>query len=67
VTSKFTAEKWLNEAALAFRGQVAPPKGQNPTEVCNMKPKKVSITIVDEKIQEAIERSRKFAEDFLRS
>lgn len=61
-THKFSAESWLREFAKTFNGQVAPPKGQDPKEACNMKEKRVDLEEFDGLLSEAIENARKFAE-----
>lgn len=51
---------WLKEFALVFKAQVAAPKGQNPSEVCNMKGKKIS-TQFEEQLELALHMAQKFA------
>ena len=60
---KFSAESWLREFAKTFNAQVAPPKGQDPKEACNMKEKRVDLEDFDRILNEAIENARKFAEN----
>lgn len=64
VSDHFDAERWLREFAVVFKSQVSPPKGQNSTEVCNMKGKKVS-TLFEEQLEEAIDRAQAFASQHL--
>ena len=60
ITQEFNAEKWLMQVSSVFKGQLSPPKGQNPEEVCNMKPRKIKASIVDEQISKAISIAKKF-------
>lgn len=65
ITKDFNAEKWLMQVNSVFKGQLSPPKGQNPEEVCNMKPRKIQTLIVDEQISEAIIIAKKYISDNL--
>lgn len=60
VSDHFDAEQWLKEFAVVFKSQVSAPKGQDSTEVCNMKGRKVS-TLFEEQLEEAIGRAQTFA------
>lgn len=60
-SNNFNAELWLQEVAKVFESKVAPPKGQNPKETCNMKEKRVEEEKFDELLQEAIAAAETFA------
>jgi alanyl-tRNA synthetase len=62
VTESFTAESWLREFSKTFKAQVAPPKGQDPKETCNMKEKRVESEEFDSLLNQAIEIATEFAE-----
>lgn len=56
----FTALKWMQEFASTFKGQVTIPKGQDSSEVCNMKSKKVQSTFYDQ-LEVAMAKSTDYA------
>jgi alanyl-tRNA synthetase len=62
ITDSFTAEKWLRVMGNVFGAQIAPPKGQNAAEVCNMKAKKVNYSDFEEHLEIAINKANEFAE-----
>lgn len=61
VTDEFNALIWLQTVAAIFGGQLAPPKGQNPDEVCNMKAVKVATALAEDQIELATEEAITFA------
>ena len=61
----FNAEKWLQTVADVFDAKIAPPKGQNPLHVCNMKAKKVSVSIVEDQIETAQHKAKEYAQKYL--
>jgi alanyl-tRNA synthetase len=62
-SDKFTAETWLREFAKHFKANVAPPKGQDPKEVSNMKEKKVDPEKFAELLRNAISTANAFAKN----
>lgn len=61
IDENFNAEKWLTTVGNVFKSKVENPRGQNPLEVCFMKGKKVKQENFNEKLEDAIDRARKFA------
>lgn len=61
VSDSFNAELWMNELASIFKAPVAPPKGQNPREVCLMKEKKIHAENFDELLASAMNSAERFA------
>lgn len=64
--SGFRADEWVSTVANVFRAQIAPPKGMNPDEVCNMKAKKMQSSIFEERLELALDEAKKFAETFFK-
>ncbi|XP_008196000.1 alanine--tRNA ligase, mitochondrial [Tribolium castaneum] len=62
----FDAEKWMKETVAAvFKCSLVPPKGYDPSLVCNMKAKRVKLEDWDPLLQESLELAKKFAEQNL--
>lgn len=60
-SDSFNAELWIQELARKLRGKAAPPRGQNPREVCNMMEKWISPHKVDKLLQDATLAAKSFA------
>lgn len=65
VGDDFNAEKWLEVVAGVFGAQIAAPKGQDPLQVCNMKAKKVNMSVVEEQMDVSQQKARDFADRFM--
>lgn len=60
ITNNFSAKHWLEEFGSLFKGEVSPPKGQDPSCVCNMKAKKIH-NLTREELRFAINKAYYFA------
>ncbi|XP_035787072.1 alanine--tRNA ligase, mitochondrial-like [Anopheles albimanus] len=64
VSERFNAQRWLALVAQEFKAQSpTAPKGQNPTEVCNMKARKVTKAHFETMLENALRVAERFAEE----
>lgn len=61
-TDRFDAYKWLQTSANIFNAEIAAPKGQNQSLICNMKAKKVLGPEWHELLERALNVATEYAE-----
>ncbi|XP_062550064.1 alanine--tRNA ligase, mitochondrial isoform X2 [Armigeres subalbatus] len=61
INERFDAQKWLKTVGAVFKSGTAPPKGQNPMAVCNMKSRKVKALQFETLLERALKEASEFA------
>ncbi|XP_055623999.1 alanine--tRNA ligase, mitochondrial [Toxorhynchites rutilus septentrionalis] len=61
VNERFDAQKWIKLVGQVFKSGVSAPRGQNPTQVCNMKSRKVKPVMFEALLERALQDTAKFA------
>ncbi|XP_058463300.1 alanine--tRNA ligase, mitochondrial [Malaya genurostris] len=61
VTEQFDAQKWVKVVGNVFKSNVAAPKGQNASEVCNMRSRKIKTLQFDALLEQALKQASEFA------
>lgn len=66
ISKNFNAEKWLEESvSKIFGSKVMAGKGQDPTLICNMRPKKVNLQEWDTLLKDSLALAKEFIEKYL--